>query len=42
MIPVAKLPDKLKHKKIVINISDTQYPIIEEVAEHFGWIIETE
>lgn len=27
-IPVARLPDRLKTKKIVINISDTQYPII--------------
>lgn len=28
-IPVARLPDRLKTKKIVINISDTQYPVIE-------------
>jgi hypothetical protein len=28
IIPVAKLPDKLRTKKIVINISDTQYPIV--------------
>ena len=39
-IPVAKLPDRLKTKKIIINISDTQYPIIEEVAEELGWIIQ--
>lgn len=32
-IPIAKLGDKPKTKKIVINISDTQYPIVEEVAE---------
>lgn len=28
VIPVAKLPDKLKYKKIVLNVSDTQYPIV--------------
>ena len=28
IIPVAKLSEKLKTKKIVINISDTQYPIV--------------
>lgn len=27
-IPVAKLGDKPKTKKIVINLSDTQYPIL--------------
>lgn len=32
-IPIAKLGDRPKNKKIVINISDTQYPIVEEVAE---------
>lgn len=31
-IPIAKLGDKPKTKKIVINISDTQYPIIEQIA----------
>jgi hypothetical protein len=39
IIPVAKLPDKLKTKKIVINVSDTQYPIVSEVAEEMGWTI---
>ena len=28
IIPVAKLGDKLKTKRIVINISDTQYSIV--------------
>ena len=27
-IPIVKLGDKLRTKKIVINISDTQYPIV--------------
>ena len=27
-IPIAKLGDKPKTKKVVINISDTQYPIV--------------
>ena len=31
-IPICKLPDRLKSKKIVINICDTQYPVIEEIA----------
>ncbi len=31
-IPVAKLGDKPKTKKIVINIYDTQYSIVEEIA----------
>ncbi len=26
----------------MINISDTQYPIIEEIAEEMGWNIERE
>ena len=39
-IPIAKLGDKPKNKKIVINISDTQYPIVEEVAEELGWIVQ--
>lgn len=39
-IPIYKLGDKLKNKKIVINISDTQYPIIEEIAEELGWIVQ--
>lgn len=39
-IPVGKLPDRLKSKKIVINISDTQYPIVEEIAEELGWVIQ--
>jgi hypothetical protein len=41
-VPVAKLGDKLKTKKIVINISDTQYPIVEEVAEELGWLVQKE
>jgi hypothetical protein len=41
-VPVAKLGDKLKTKKIVINISDTQYPIVEEVAEELGWLAQKE
>lgn len=28
-IPIFKLPEKLKTKKIIINISDTHYPIVE-------------
>lgn len=28
VIPVARLPEKLKTKKIVINLSDTQYGIV--------------
>ena len=32
-IPVCKLPEKLKTRKIIINLSDTQYTIIEEIAE---------
>lgn len=39
-IPIAKLGDKPKTKKIVINISDTQYPVVEEVAEELGWVIQ--
>lgn len=26
----------------MINISDTQYPIIEEIAEEMGWTVERE
>jgi len=32
IIPVGKLPDKLKCKKIVLNVSDTQYPIVAEIG----------
>lgn len=39
-IPVAKLGEKPRTKKIVINISDTQYTIIEEIAEELGWVIQ--
>ena len=39
-IPIAKLGDKPKTKKIVINISDTQYPIVEEIAEELGWVVQ--
>lgn len=28
LIPIARLGDKLKTKKIIINVSDTQYPIV--------------
>jgi len=41
-IPIAKLGDKPKTKKVVINISDTQYPIVEEVAEELGWVVQRE
>ena len=41
-IPIAKLGDKPKTKKIVINISDTQYPIVEQVAEELGWVVQKE
>ena len=34
------MPDKLKSKKIVINVSDTQYPIVEEIGEELGWLIQ--
>ena len=39
-IPVGKIGEKLKTKKILINISDTQYPIVEEVAEELGWVVQ--
>ncbi len=39
---MAKLPDKLKNKKIVMNVSDTQYPIVSEIAEELGWVIQDE
>ena len=39
-IPVAKLWEKPRTKKIVINISDTQYTIIEEITEELGWVIQ--
>ena len=41
-IPVAKLGERPRTKKIVINISDTQYPVIEEVAEELGWVVQRE
>jgi hypothetical protein len=39
-VPIAKLGDKPKTKKIVINIFDTQYPIVEEIAEELGWVVQ--
>lgn len=39
-IPIAKLGERMRSKRIVINISDTQYPIIEEIAEELGWFIQ--
>lgn len=39
-VPIAKLGDKPRTKKIVINLSDTQYPIVEEVAEELGWVVQ--
>ena len=36
-VPVAKFGEQLKINNIVINISDTQYAVVEEVAEELGW-----
>ena len=39
-VPVAKFGEQLKINNIVINISDTQYAVVEEVAEELGWEIQ--